>query len=60
MRLAGLGKNAEGEPELPPVPDLMLEHLPPKTLLVSLQILDGALFVAAGLSPAAGGAAPAR
>jgi len=57
MRLAGLGKNAEGEPELPPVPDLMVEHLPPKTLLVSLQILDGALFVAAGLSPAAGGTA---
>merc|ERR1719460_976314 len=57
MRLAGLGKNAEGAPELPPVPDLMVEHLPPKTLLVSLQILDGALFVAAGLSPAAGGTA---
>merc|ERR1719389_1169854 len=43
--------------ELAPVPELMMEHLPPKTFSVSLQILDGALFVAAGLSPAAGGTA---
>merc|ERR1719387_2298893 len=43
--------------ELDTVPELMMEHLPPKTLVVSLQVIDGSLFVAAGLSPAAGGEA---